>query len=256
MPGRKAYEICFCLLCIQKTGYKPDGSPVGDRILCSQLAVHLAKCELVKQEQVAEEASLENLQSVVGSAFFISTFKNEAIPTFPKPPDESGEVILGLNVHHDPRWSENLNSPSLPEDEDSGDGEFFHMAELGEALPAVPCPIPDYSSSTRESKRERNRATVKAHLTFNHIDRLLTQAFGMTSPTNSDLNFLENVLSQAHYLFESITRHMPSLDERRTNLTKKFNHLESQLRLFRGLQPKEIDIPRVYDTGKCDSDEL
>jgi hypothetical protein len=243
MPARKNYEICKCLLCIEKNGFDDKGLPIGNRILRSQLNDHLALSDAILLDCRAADAAADVYRSTLGSEFFLSTLQD----------DDGNEARIARSLSSHSYFPEVMSQPSE---------SFPSLSSLAEALPSIPSvpesfsfPNKDCSRQDerhRQEKKERHRATLKAHLAFDQLEREIAEIYMFLDEgllPNGLFSVLEERLVKAYLCFEAISRSTPSLEERRTKIKERLENLDDQLSELRlSIQDRDL-TPKPYDTG-------
>jgi hypothetical protein len=239
MPSRRGYQPCRCLLCIEAHGVKEDGTPIGGLILRARMNEHLALCEAAMTERRAKEAADKAYQASVSSSFFMATLRDENVLRIPTP--STGHASKTPDAEDFPSLSDVLDAlPSL--------------SPRGSESPVPPTQFP-LTSNTKTAKREASRATLKAHLTFDTVDSLLSEACRDLNNVSSHahahvLPLAEEHIRQAQRRFEANLRSTPSLNQRRSELEGRFLHLEERLVSIRKTIPPAAQIrPQIYSTG-------
>jgi hypothetical protein len=188
----------------------------------------MAICEATIMERKATEAAAEAYRASVSSAFFFSTLHDEYVERQPRTDHSAHDTAADIDAPIDDTNADTDTPVSPP---------FPSMAEILNALPSLspsipPLPFLDdiegpsepevlHSEPTihkRTAKRERNRATCKAHLTFDAIERELSTVanlFDCDSASTQTLLLTEKNILHARRRFDAVRRSVPSLDSRR-----------------------------------------
>jgi hypothetical protein len=248
-------ELCKCFICTEKNGYNEDGTPVGDRILRSQMLDHHAVCNATILERQAFEAAAETYKAEIANEFFLSTLRDDDAqrerPQSNPPPNTPRN--LPTPAPSPSKSARPLIRPSTP----TGSA-FPSLASLASALPTIsnepgtigdPCNV----SIRRVARRERNRATLKAHVALDSVQRRvseLSESLASIPAPHHLLTRMEEMFKDARERFELVRRSTPTLDTRKVELAEKLLELEKRIASLRVSTPISSLEPRVCDTGK------
>jgi hypothetical protein len=217
------------LICSEKNGFDDEGNPIGGCILRSELNNHLALCEATLLECRATDAAADAYRSTIGSDFFFSTLQD----------------VGGHSAHSYRSLTPHLESPEAG---DQSFESFPSLSPLVDALPSVPP-----SDHSRWAKKERHRATLKAHLAFDHVELEVSHLYNFLNEEpliNSNFSgVMEEKLKQARQCFETISRSTPSLEGRRAKIKQCLVDLDDRIAELQPLIQAWDPTPIPYDTG-------
>jgi hypothetical protein len=256
MPARSSPTFrCHCSSCNSSCSLGPDGRPLGKEFPVSQRNAHLTR---VKLEQEANERARASAIADVASAVFASTLADDG-PTAKTQPSKfwtSRHQYQLLSSTPDvqicdPTSSVNaimsgvqrldaLNRPSS-------------IASTGPATQVTPLSDSFNAPLQKQSKRERNHATKKAHCILDAVSKRASACLEqlLHEPSRTSLETAENEVSRLRSALENIKRIVPSVEQKKSSLAPLLSQLDSRIMELQSIYPPKNDQPLQYNSGTC-----
>ena len=260
MPARSSPTFrCHCLSCNSSCNLGPDGRPLGKEFPVSQRNAHLVR---VKLEQEANEQARASAIADIGSAIFASTLADDGPAAKTQPSKfwtsrHQYQQLLSSTPDVpicDPSSSVNaimsgvqrldaLNPPSS-------------IASARSATQATrQCPLSDNLNDPvqKQSKRERNHATKKAHCILDSVSKRASACLEqlLHEPSRTGLETAENEVSLLRSALENIKRNVPSIEQKKSSLSRLLSQLDSRIAELQSIYPPKNDQPLQYNSGTC-----
>ena len=236
MPSRTQVFTCYCESCKEAGPLGCDGEPLGVVFPISQRTSHLAR---IKAERDIRKESLPTYPVHSSTqAEITTTALVDSMTELSSSKSEVSRFWASRNDYQDHHYvseSANTISASIIDTIAEGFGRLALEPSINDLIGPVeqisltpginsstPHPLSNFSpptpksstSTRRETKRERNAYTKKAHLTLNHVENSAHSCLKALAhvKSNAELVPIEGEIALLRQAFDGVTREVPSVD--------------------------------------------
>jgi hypothetical protein len=258
MPARSSPTFrCHCSSCNSSCNLGPDGRPLGKEFPVSQRNAHLTR---VKLEQEANERAHASVIANVASAVFASTLADDG----PTPKTQPSKFWTTRHQYQllpstpdvqicDPTSSVNAIMSGVQRLDALNPSSVASTGPVTQVTSR--CPLSDNFNAPlqKQSKRERNHATKKAHCILDALSKRASACLEhlLHEPSRTHLETAENEVSRLQSALENIKRNTPSVEQKKSSLTPLLSQLDSRIMELKSIYPPKNDQPLQYNSGTC-----
>ena len=246
MPARSSLTFrCHCSSCNSSCNLGPDGRPLGKEFPVSQRNAHLTR---VKLEQEANERARASVLTDVASAIFASTLSDDG-------PAAKTQPSKFWTSRHQYQLLSSTPEVQICDPTSSVNAIMSGVQRLDALNHPSTGPLSDNFDAPfqKQSKRERNHATKKAHCILDAVSKRALACLEqlLHEPSRTSLETAENEVSCLRSALENIKRTVLSVEQKKSSLTSLLSQLDSRIMELQSIYPPKNDQPLQYNSGMC-----
>jgi len=264
MPARNEFHCC-CAECVSLYGFDSNGQPIGKVFPASERIAHTHRVQAEAAAKLAEER--EATTHTAAATVFAHTLADNG-PNINAQPSRlwvsrseyQGSAAFQTNSNEIPISAiiDGVRTLQALSPSTNVSGLLNRFQELAISPDRVQgdhrSPIPTHSSKSAQ-KKERNRATKKAHDILEGLEKRCQQYIDRVEQagmniTRDDIGYIEAQVTSLYKGLENVKRNTESVMLRKNAVEKSLSGLHALIDRLRLQHPPMNNDPILYDTSK------